>query len=128
MDKDFDSWNSVKKRIHKDNPHRVYRERQVWWISLGTNIGTEEDGKGEHNARPAVIVKGFDIDTCLTVPLTTAPGMFPYCLHVGTINGQEAFALPYQIRCVDTKRFKNRIGLMEVTPYKKLKSILRSFF
>ena len=47
MEKDFDKWNESKKVIHHNNEDKFYHEREVWWCSLGINIGFEQDGKDE---------------------------------------------------------------------------------
>ncbi len=41
----FDEWNNVKKKLHysKHNPP-LFKERDIWWVSVGTNIGFEEYG------------------------------------------------------------------------------------
>lgn len=44
--KDFDIWNNQKKEIEKiDHTEITFSEREIWWVSLGKNIGDEEDGK-----------------------------------------------------------------------------------
>ena len=45
--KEFDKWNELKKKLHNsEKPKKFYfREREIWWCSLGLNIGFEEDGK-----------------------------------------------------------------------------------
>ena len=44
MKKDFDSWNE-KKKILNNNDVSFYHEREVWWCSLGVNVGYEQNGK-----------------------------------------------------------------------------------
>ena len=39
MQKDFDGWNDVKKKTHIENSRPFFREREVWWASLGLNMG-----------------------------------------------------------------------------------------
>ena len=51
----------------------LFHEREVWWCSLGANIGFEQDGGGEDFERPVVILKKFNLDACLIVPLTARP-------------------------------------------------------
>lgn len=44
----YDEWNSIKKRLSTiDKPNGFYfNEGDIWWVSLGINIGTESYGKG----------------------------------------------------------------------------------
>jgi hypothetical protein len=44
-EKYFDKWNLEKQRLNnrKDVPHSKLRD--IWWVSLGINVGYEIDGK-----------------------------------------------------------------------------------
>lgn len=44
--KDFDSWNQKKKIVNnKEHLSPLFKERDIWWLSIGINVGFEEDGK-----------------------------------------------------------------------------------
>lgn len=59
--KDFGGWIKLKEQINEGgNRPPSYKERQIWWMSVGVNIGFEEDGKGTQYSRPVLIVKGFN--------------------------------------------------------------------
>jgi mRNA interferase MazF len=61
--KNFDAWNGLKKiQDAKDRLAQPIfcRERDISWISLGLNIGDEEDGKGDFFERPVLVVKKFN--------------------------------------------------------------------
>jgi hypothetical protein len=45
--KDFDGWNETKKRTDSRRGAPFYHEREVWWCTLGVNVGSEENGSGE---------------------------------------------------------------------------------
>ena len=49
MKKDYGEWHKKKKILNerKDIDNIFFREKEVWWIALGVNIGFEQDGKGE---------------------------------------------------------------------------------
>ena len=101
MQKDFDSWNKNKKRIHAENENKLYHEREVWWCSLGVNVGFEQDGTGVDNERPVLILKGFSKQVCLVMPLTTSEKKNPYHASLGKVDGRNAFAIISQIRLID---------------------------
>ena len=44
MDKDFNEWNELKKKINSRNPIYV-SERDIWFCSVGLNVGSEQSGK-----------------------------------------------------------------------------------
>ena len=49
--KDFDKWNELKKKLHVRQERLLFHEREIWWCSLGVNIGFEENGKNEKTNR-----------------------------------------------------------------------------
>lgn len=125
MQKDFDSWNKNKKRIHGDSESKLYHERELWWCSLGVNIGFEQDGTGRDNQRPVLIVRGFSKNICLVVPLTTSAKKNPYHVGLDEVDGREAFAVISQIRLIDTKRLVNKIGFLDQELFQKTKKAVK---
>ena len=112
MIKDFDTWNKNKKQIHTEAENKLYHKQEVWWCSLGVNVGFEQDGMGTEHERPVLILKGFSKHVCLVVPLTTSTKKNPYHISLGIIDGKESFAITSQIRLIDTKRLINKIGFV----------------
>ena len=47
MQKDFDSWSRRKKDIHAAAERPFYHAREIWWCTVGVNIGNELDGTGK---------------------------------------------------------------------------------
>ena len=43
--KDYNKWNDSKKLVDGNNREVFGYPREVWWCSLGVNIGAEIDGK-----------------------------------------------------------------------------------
>lgn len=106
--KDFDTWNTYKKEIER-NQRIEYSEGDVWMISLGENVGCEESGKGRIYSRPIVVVKKFNKDFCLAIPLSTTNKEGLYYYKFSFKNGISN-ALLSQIKPVDSKRFAYRMG------------------
>jgi mRNA interferase MazF len=68
--KDHNEWNRLKKILDGLDIPIKCDEGEVWWASLGTNIGIEIDGKGDDFARPVLIVKKFNEQHVWVVPLS----------------------------------------------------------
>jgi mRNA-degrading endonuclease toxin of MazEF toxin-antitoxin module len=70
---EFDIWNKKKKEIEHKIPvaDLFCSERQIWWCSLGKNIGSEENGKHELFERPVIIFRKFGKRMMWVIPLTT---------------------------------------------------------
>lgn len=126
MQKDFDGWNNEKKLIHKQNIAPFYHSREIWWCSLGVNIGFERDGTGKNFDRPVIVVKGFNKNVFLGVALTGKEKNGKYYFYLGEIEGYKSSAVLSQIRLIDTKRLIRKICTLEESLFEKLKSKLQS--
>lgn len=104
MSKDFDTWNTLKKQIDTMDSKHFIHEREVWWCSIGLNVGKEQDGKHSVFERPVVVLKKFNRHMVLAVPLTTKVKENRY-YFVYRRNGNVEAALISQIRLLSTNRF-----------------------
>ena len=122
--KDFDNWNEKKKQLHATSPKVYFHEREVWWCSLGINIGFEQDGKSDKFSRPVVILKTYSINAALVVPLTTRDKKGAYYFDVGKIGGKDAKAVLSQIRFIDKRRLIKKLDVVNKDLFEKLKSAI----
>lgn len=125
--KDFDSWNSLKKKIDTTEETRFYHPRDVWWCSIGIKIGYEQDGKDIKYQRPILVLKKFG-NIALIVPLTSSPRKHKYRIDIGVIDGKPAKAIISQIKVVDTKRFTEKISVLGKEAFAQVTKNIRSMF
>jgi mRNA-degrading endonuclease toxin of MazEF toxin-antitoxin module len=128
MKKDFNKWNNKKQTIHDSGEYKLYHAREIWWCSLGVNVGSEQDGTGENAERPVLIVKGLSKQTCIIVPLTSSPEKHKMRVPIGKIDGRQASVIISQIRVVDTKRLINKLGFIEANVFREITKTLRELF
>lgn len=129
MRKDFQKWHGLKKELHEHAGVALFQEREIWWCSLGANIGFEQDGGGEHFERPVIILKKFNLDACLVVPLTARPKKGTYYLAVGRVDGRDAVAVLSQVRFIDRRRFANKISTLDEETFSVLvRAIIQASF
>lgn len=121
MHKDFDNWNKLKKHIHGENENRLYHEREIWWCSLGVNVGSEQDGSETEYRRPVLILRGLSSQTCFVIPLTTATRRHWLRPTIGQVDGEEARALLSQMRVIDTKRLVRKIGYLNKEIFERIR-------
>jgi mRNA interferase MazF len=126
MNKDFDKWNKKKKEIHFASSNLPYLERDIWWCSLGINIGFEEDGNLETAERPVIIFRGFSKELCWVIPLTTSIKKNRFYVRVGIVDRKEASAMITQMRPIDTKRLINKIGLLDWDNFIKIEKAVKN--
>jgi PemK-like, MazF-like toxin of type II toxin-antitoxin system len=73
MHKGFDGWNDAKKSIQPTSFGDFVHMREVWWCALGVNLGREQDGNEEFFERPILVIRKFNQDMVLIVPLASQP-------------------------------------------------------
>jgi len=128
MEKDFDKWNKSKELIHYKNEDKFYHEREVWWCSLGINIGFEQDGKGDRFSRPVLIIKGFSKNVFLSVPLTTKLKEGRYYNDIILNDGVKRKAILSQIRLIDSKRLIEKVCTIDEIQFKTIKQKIIQLF
>ena len=69
MDSQYNNWNKIKIAIEYENIIVGFKERDIFYMNMGKNIGFEQDGKGENFVRPVVIIKGFNKNMFFGIPL-----------------------------------------------------------
>ncbi|MCK9272870.1 type II toxin-antitoxin system PemK/MazF family toxin [Candidatus Gracilibacteria bacterium] len=128
MNKDieiFDNWNEEKKKIHNKKSEIYFKQGDIWRISLGINIKSESNGKGENFRRPVLILKKLSSDSCIVVPLSSkikiGSWFYQYNLH-----GIKETALLYQIRMIHKNRFQRKIGELDEKDFSEIKKRLKN--
>lgn len=126
MKKDFDGWNSIKKKSHSlDGYMPLYHERQIRWCRIGVNIGFEQDGTGKEFSRPVLVLKAFNRNVCLVIPLTTSTKKNPYHRSLGVVDGNEAFVIISQLRLIDTKRLDQQIITLDKEIFESIRKAVK---
>lgn len=125
MYKNFDQWNGKKKEINEQISNVYCHQREVWWCSLGVNVGYEQDGTGDQFDRPVVVIRGFNQNIFFGVALTSKKKQGEYYFYIGEIGGKEASAVLSQVKLIDTKRLVRKITTLDETLFNQLKQSLQ---
>jgi len=123
--KRYNEWNQIKIKIDaKTKKIVIPKEREVYWASIGENIGNEQNGKGDIFSRPVLIIKRFSRSMFFGVPLSTQTkeGNFFYNF---TFLDKPSNALVVQGRIFDTKRLENRIEMIGKNDFENIKKSLK---
>ena len=126
--KDFDSWNEKKKEIHQSVFREFVHTREVWWCSLGINVGFEQDGKHELFERPVLIIKKFNREVVLIVPLTSQlkDHIKDHKYFVNFVHEDRPFsAIISQVRLISTKRLRRKMYSMDSSIFQQLRTAIR---
>ncbi len=125
--KQFDKWNEVKKNLHTKKNKIFFKERDIFYIKLGENIGFEQSGKGDVFLRPVVILKKFNNSFFMGVPLTSTIKDGQY-YFVFDFKNKKSNAILSQIRAFDTKRIKHKIGMINKNDFIKIKEKISELY
>ncbi len=113
MPKDFKKWFELKPRLNGRNlPVDFYvKQGDIWWCSLGANIAVEIDGKNELYDRPVLVMKIFNIDHVLVIPLSHSKGNSLYYVPIKSMSA-ESVAVISQMRAISTRRLLRKMRLI----------------
>ena len=123
MQKDFDKWNDLKKSIDAGQTDTFANPREVWWCSLGVNVGIETDGKPNLFERPVLVLKVFNAEMIWVLPITSVlkEASFRY---VFTFNHTKQSVVVTQIRTISTKRLRRKVGTIPEEDFKNIQKKL----
>lgn len=126
--KDFDKWIVRKKNLHdKVSVPPLFKERDIWWVSVGVNVGFEEDGKDVNYVRPVLIIKKFNREIFLGVPMSTKLKDNKYYVPV-TVKNNIVSVMTSQIRVFSSKRIWNKLAELDHGDFSKILEELKKFF
>jgi mRNA interferase MazF len=118
---DYDNWNNLKKIL--SGSKRVYFSKgEIWFISIGKNLGDEEDGKNELFERPVLIIRKFNNNIFLGIPLTSQEKIGKYYI---TLKSFKSVGILSQIRLFDSKRLVRKIGKIDSNELVDIKNKVR---
>ena len=136
MTKNFDEWNSLKKIIDVNKREVFGYPREVWWCSLGINIGVEIDGKNENFERPVIIIKVYNKETMLVLPTTSKEKKdefhIPIEIDAQNLETKEFYKkIVYvkltQSRVISNKRLLRKVDVINEEDFKKIKNAFKNF-
>lgn len=126
MLKNFDSWNELKKKIEA-RPLVFCNQREIWWCSIGVNIGAEASGKNELFERPVLIVGVYSTQSILVVPITSKPRETSDQYHFRiTYKGLEGWLVLSHARTISPKRLQRKLHRIDAEQHKKALAALLS--
>jgi hypothetical protein len=107
--KDFDKWNTLKQQLDSSETEVYFKPREVWYCSIGVNVGREEDGHNDLFERPILILKVFSAQLFWGVSLTSR--LKPENLYYLSFrhDGVEYSAIISQLRLLDAKRLIRKL-------------------
>ncbi len=128
MSKEFDKWNEVKKEINKTDYDVGFKDRDIFYMKMGQNVGFEQNGKGDEFVRPVIVLKRFNSKMFFGIPLSTKvkEGIFYHSFSfIKKDKSMKNTALLSQMRIFSTNRLLNKIGVVNQEDFKHIKHKLK---
>lgn len=111
--KRFNEWILLKEKIHERNYNAPYvSEGEIWWASVGENVGSEIDGKSSLFSRPVLIYKKLSHHFYFVVPTTTKDKTGSWYVQFKH-RGKKMVACLQQSRSMDYRRLSSKLGEMD---------------
>src|SRR3989344_1996965 len=123
----LEEWCKVKIFLWKKESKVVFKQGEIWWCSLGMNLGEEIFGKGIKFTRPVLIFRKFTGNSFLGLPLTTHERKGTWFVEI-TMHGKTNWAMLNQARVLDKKRLTNRVGTLDKADFQKVRTAFLEFY
>lgn len=120
-------WCRLKFLLRNKEAKSIFHEGEVWWCSIGLNIGEEVYGKGVHFARPILVFKKLTKNSFLGLPLTGSEKKGSWYVAI-ELPGHRSFAMLNQARIIDKKRLRGRIRLIQTSTFLSIKRSFHEFY
>ncbi len=125
--KAFQEWCKLKIALWRKDSKVIFKQGDIWWCSLGMNLGEEIFGKGTKFTRPVLIFRKFTSNSFLGLPLTTQEKRGTWYVEI-TIHGKKNWVILNQARILDRKRLTNRIAALDDADLKKVRERFLEFY
>lgn len=120
-------WCSLKITLAFKHTPAVFKQGEIWWCSIGMNIGEEIYGKGPLYARPVLVFKKLTTNSFLGLPLTSQVKDGSWYIKV-TIHGKTSRVMLNQARTFDRKRIISRMGTLDDPDFKNVQVRFIDFY
>jgi mRNA interferase MazF len=119
--KNYKSWHKLKSQIEKEGEEKYFHEQEIWWCSIGVNVGYEEDGKNTKFERPVLIFRKFNKGMYWGIPLTSKikKGKFYFTFDFKERNSTVILS---QLRVLSSKRLIRRMGKVNNDSFSEIES------
>jgi mRNA-degrading endonuclease toxin of MazEF toxin-antitoxin module len=123
--KNFDAWNKYAKSLEEAEHTGLFHERDIWWCALGTNIGSEDDGKNSQFERPVLIFRKFGGETSWIIPISSQKcrrdSRIQYPISV---QGMSRTARLHQLRLISNKRMLRYVDSVSIEDFTKIRRMI----
>lgn len=121
------AWCKFKISLWSKENKVIFKRGDIWWCSLGMNLGEEMFGKGPKFTRPVLVFRKFTGNSFLGLPITKQEKHGSWYVEI-TIHKEKRWVMLNQARVLDKKRLTNRIGELDGVDFQKVKAGFLKFY
>jgi mRNA interferase MazF len=120
--KRFLAWIGLKQILH-EAAHQppLVSEGDIWWASMGENVGSEINGKSDLFSRPVVIFTKLSHGFYFVVPTTTRERSGSWFVPFRQ-QAKSMVACLHQVRSIDHRRLASKLGTMDDEDFERVKA------
>ena len=135
---EFVRWIKIKTRVHiSDNTLLSFKPREIWWVNVGFNIGSEQNGKNENFDRPVLILRKFGQHLFWAIPLTSKKKDSNHRLEINYKSyfrnmagelieeNKNGFVVLNQLKAMSSKRLMRKIGVISENDFEIIKEKIK---
>lgn len=120
-------WCDLKIILREKQNKIIFKQGDIWWCSLGVNLGEEMFGKGEKFTRPVLVFRKFTSNSFLGLPLTTHGKEGSWYVGI-TVHKKKNWVMLNQARVLDKKRLTKRFVALDDRDFREVKSRFLDFY
>jgi len=120
-------WCCLKINLALNRNSIVFNQGDIWWCSIGINIGEEIYGKGSKYRRPVFVLKKLTSNSFLGLPLTSQDKNGSWYIKI-VIEGKTSRIMLNQARVLDKRRLTSRIATVNGSDFSKIKARFLEFY
>lgn len=120
----FINWTRIKIKVHFSIKNFNFSGRQIWWASVGQNVGVEQNGKNLNFERPVLILKKFNDNQFWSLPISSKIKTNKYSYLFKKNNGEFCLSMS-QLRVMDKKRLLRFVGDLAKDDFEAIKAKIK---
>ena len=126
--KRFLEWMQLKEKLHGGIAKPpLFKDGEVWWCSIGENVGSEINGKSRLFSRPVLVFKKLSSGTFLGIPTSSQNRKGSWYVSI-TLHETASVVILSQVRVLDYKRLSTKIGELSAHDFKQVRQGFKKLF
>ena len=117
----FLEWIGLKQKLHQgaQSPPLV-SAGDIWWASIGENVGSEINGKSRLYSRPVIVFKKLAHGFYFVIPTTTKAKNGSWYVPFRQAD-RNMIASLHQARAIDHRRLSTKLGQLDDSDFDRVR-------